>query len=167
LTLESVPTFIIWSVQPARPLRSGELAKLAGVSPDTLRYYERNRLLPAPPRAANGYRFYPAQSLERVQLIRRALGLGFSVEELARILKARDSGCAPCQTVRTLAGEKLKQINRQMKDLARFRKELGAVLREWDRRLASTNTGSPARLLESIIGAPTRPGRPWRAPCGR
>jgi hypothetical protein len=83
LTLESVPTFIIQSVQPARPLRSGELAKLAGVSPDTLRYYERNRLLPAPPRAANGYRCYPAQSLERVQLIRRALGLGFSVEELA------------------------------------------------------------------------------------
>src|SRR4051812_28364362 len=71
----------------SRPFRSGELAKLAGVSTDTLRFYERNRLLPLAPRAANGYRCYPAESLQRVFLIRRALGLGFSVAELARVLK--------------------------------------------------------------------------------
>ncbi len=107
----------------SKSYRSGELAKLTGVSTDTLRFYERNRLLPFAPRAANGYRCYPPESLERVLLIRRALGLGFSVAELARVLKARDSGGAPCKTVRALAGEKLEQIEAQMKELLRFRKE--------------------------------------------
>jgi MerR family transcriptional regulator, copper efflux regulator len=143
-------------MEALKPLRSSELARLAGVSTDTLRYYERNRLLPPVPRAANGYRCYPLQAIERVALIRRALGLGFSVEELARILKARDSGAAPCQTVRALAAEKLTQVEQQMRDLTRFRKELRIVLRDWDQRLAKRE-GHPARLLEAMAGSPRRP----------
>src|SRR5690349_9636461 len=132
-----------------KPLRSGELARLAGVSSDTLRYYERNGLLPLPPRTANGYRCYPPESLTRVQLIRRALGLGFSIDELRRILKARDSGAAPCKMVRELGQEKLKNLDLQLKELASFREELSAVLRDWDRRLRNRRDGSPARLLEA------------------
>src|SRR4051795_11102548 len=131
-------------------MRSGELAKLTGVSTDTLRFYERSRLLPFAPRAANGYRCYPPESLARVLLIRRALSLGFSVAELARILKARDSGGAPCKTVRALAGEKLEQIESQMKELIRFRKELTKVIKDWDSRLAHAHPGKPVPLLESI-----------------
>lgn len=131
-----------------KPYRSGELARLAGISSDSLRYYERNRLLPLPPRSSNGYRCYPPESLARVQLIRRALGLGFTVEELQRILKARDSGHAPCAMVRELGGEKLKDIDRQMKELVRFRRELSAVLKDWDSRLKSKKNGKPAHLLE-------------------
>src|SRR3954469_25386740 len=138
-------------------MRSGELAKLTGVSTDTLRFYERNRLLPLAPRAANGYRCYPQESLARVLLIRRALGLGFSVAELARILKARDSGGAPCKTVRALAAEKLDHIEAQMKELARFRKELAATLRDWDKRLAGAAPGKPAHLLEAIAATSPRP----------
>jgi MerR family transcriptional regulator, copper efflux regulator len=144
----------------SRPFRSGELAKLTGVSTDTLRFYERSRLLPLAPRAANGYRCYPPESLGRVLLIRRALSLGFSVVELARILKARDSGGAPCKTVRALAAEKLEQIETQMKDLSRFRKELTATLRDWDQRLAGIGPGKPARLLEAISATASRPRRP-------
>src|SRR5436305_9854589 len=133
-----------------KPFRSGELARLTGVSTDTLRFYERNRLLPFTPRAANGYRCYPPESLERVLLIRRALSLGFSVAELARILKARDSGSAPCKTVRALAAEKLRQIEAQLKQLKRFRKELTVTLQDWDRRLARTAPSQPAHLLEAV-----------------
>lgn len=143
-------------MDPLKPLRSSALARAAGVSTDTLRYYERNRLLPPVPRATNGYRCYPPQALDRVLLIRRALGLGFSVPELARILKARDSGTAPCQTVRALAATKLEQVKAQMKELTRFRKKLQTVLREWDRRLAGRD-GRPARLLEAMSTAPRRP----------
>jgi DNA-binding transcriptional MerR regulator len=146
----------------SKPLRSGELAKLTGVSTDTLRFYERNRLLPFAPRAANGYRCYPTESLDRVLLIRRALSLGFSVAELARILKARDSGASPCKTVRALAAEKLEQIEAQMKDLARFRKELTATLRDWDHRLAGMSPGKPAHLLEAISATASRPARSLR-----
>jgi len=141
----------------SKPFRSGELAKLTGVSTDTLRFYERSRLLPLPPRAANGYRCYSSETLQRVLLIRRALGLGFSVAELARVLKARDSGGAPCKTVRSLAAEKLQKIEVQMKELIRFRKELTRVIQDWDSRLAGARPGKPAHLLESITTANSSP----------
>jgi DNA-binding transcriptional MerR regulator len=144
----------------SKPFRSGELAKLTGVSSDTLRFYERNRLLPLAPRAANGYRCYPPESLPRVLLIRRGLGLGFSVAELARVLKARDSGGAPCKTVRALAAEKLRQVEAQMKQLINFRKELAAVIKDWDQRLTGTLAGRPAHLLESISPRSPSPARP-------
>ena len=76
----------------ANSMRSGELAQAAGVSRDALRYYERHHLLPAAERAQNGYRRYPPQALARVRLIRAALGIGFTVEELAEIFSARDRG---------------------------------------------------------------------------
>jgi len=72
-------------------VRSGELARLAGVSTDTLRHYERLGLLPKAQRTEGGYRQYTAQSLERVRLIRRALTIGFSLPELTVILKMRRS----------------------------------------------------------------------------
>src|SRR4051812_28459483 len=88
-------------------LLAGELARLAGVSSDTLRHYERKGVLPRPLRLSNGYRKYPASSVDRVRLIRRALAVGFTLDELARFLKARDRGQAPCREVRALASEKL------------------------------------------------------------
>jgi DNA-binding transcriptional MerR regulator len=78
------------------PLSSGELADLAGVSRDTLRHYERKGVLPRPLRSQNSYRQYPPEALQRVQLVRRALSVGFTLDELAKVLKVRDGGGAPC-----------------------------------------------------------------------
>jgi len=94
-------------VSTTQPMHSSELARLAGVSTDTLRYYERLRLLPTAPRSAAGYRLFPAQALDRVRLIRGALAIGFSVRELTTIFAERDRGGAPCQRVLLLAREKL------------------------------------------------------------
>ena len=90
-----------------RPLRSGTLASLAGVSTDTLRYYERRGLLPRPPRDRNGYRRYPASAVARVRVIQRALDAGFTVADLARVLKERDAGGAPCRDVFRIARTRL------------------------------------------------------------
>src|ERR1700730_16243192 len=90
--------------------RSGELAELAGISTDTLRHYERKSVLPRPLRKANGYRQYPASALQRVRVIRRALAVGFTLDELAGVLSVRDSGGAPCKEVRALAAAKLSDI---------------------------------------------------------
>jgi DNA-binding transcriptional MerR regulator len=89
---------------------SGELARLAGVSSDTLRHYERKGVLPLARRLNNGYRKYPADSIDRVRLIRRALAVGFTLDELAQFLRARDRGLAPCREVRALATEKLTEV---------------------------------------------------------
>ena len=73
-------------------LNSGELAKSAGVSTDTLRHYERKGVLTRPLRGRNGYRQYPASALDRVRLVRRALAVGFTLDELAGILAFATTG---------------------------------------------------------------------------
>lgn len=129
---------------------SGELARLCGVSPDTIRHYERVGVLPAAVRGANGYRRFPRATVERVRLIRRALAIGFSLPELARILRQRDAGGAPCRGVRALAGEKLAEFDRRIEELTAMRGELANLLTEWDARLAATRDGEPAHLLEGL-----------------
>ena len=90
--------------------RSGELAELAGVSTDTLRHYERKGVLARPLRKANDYRQYPASALQRVRLIRRALAVGFTLDELATVFGVRDRGGAPCMEVRSLPAAKLADV---------------------------------------------------------
>jgi MerR family copper efflux transcriptional regulator len=130
--------------------RAGELARVAGVSTDALRYYERQRLLAAPPRAANGYRHYPLVALSRVRVIRSALAVGFSVDELTKILGARDRGLAPCQQVRQLAANKLKALQERIQELQHLRRALSTTLAGWDRQLAKTPSGGKAGLLYSL-----------------
>ena len=133
-----------------RELSSGELAAAAGVSVDTLRYYERRGLLPAARRLPNGYRRFTEASVGRVQLIQRALSMGFALDELTRILRARDGGRPPCQEVRALAAAKLADLERRIEGLTAFRGQLVRTLADWDRRLASRQPSEPARLLESL-----------------
>jgi DNA-binding transcriptional MerR regulator len=130
--------------------RSGELAELAGVSSDTLRHYERKGVLARPLRKANDYRQYPASALPRVRLIRRALAVGFTLKELASVLSVRDRGGAPCMEVRALAVAKLSNIETRLHEMSELRKELRAVLKDWDQRLGRRGTGQPAHLLESL-----------------
>lgn len=78
-------------------LRSGGLASRAGASTGTLRYYEQRGVLSPPPRLSNGYRCYPAESLERMQVVRSALRIGFSTDELSRVLRIRQSSGVPCR----------------------------------------------------------------------
>jgi DNA-binding transcriptional MerR regulator len=129
---------------------ASECARQAGVSTDTLRYYERQRLLPAPPRTPSGYRRYPAEVLQRIRVIRCALAMGFSVGELARILRARDRGLAPCAHVRQLAGEKLRALELRIRELQHLRKEMRTIIAAWDARLERTPSGGRAALLESL-----------------
>jgi MerR family transcriptional regulator, copper efflux regulator len=131
-------------------LLAGELACLSGVSTDTLRHYERKGVLPKPRRLGNGYRKYPASSVDRVRLIRRALAVGFTLDELARFLKARDRGQAPCREVRSLAAEKLVALESRLSELMALRDELRATLVDWDGRLARKGSGQRAGLLDAL-----------------
>jgi MerR family copper efflux transcriptional regulator len=127
-----------------------ELARLAGVSTDTLRYYDRRGLLPNVQRSKSGYRLFPVESLNRVRLVRRALSTGFSVNELTDILRERDHGGAPCQRVRKLAAEKLVTLDAQLRELQSRRRLLRSTLAGWDRILSRTAHGQRAELLERL-----------------
>lgn len=131
-------------------LRAGQLALLAGISKDSLRFYERRGLLPAPRRGPNGYRRYPPAAISRVLLLRVAFSIGFSVSELASILRVRDAGGAPCREVRRLAGEKLERLRGEIRALSLLRSDLESVIADWDRRLAKAEEGKRAGLLEAL-----------------
>jgi DNA-binding transcriptional MerR regulator len=133
---------------------SGELARLAGISTDTLRHYERKGVLSIPKRLPNGYRVYPADGLQRVLLIRRALTVGFTLDELAIFLKSRDRGHPPCRDVRALAGNKLDEINKQISELKSLRTEFRQIIEEWDHLLLTTLPSAEAGLLEVLSKQP-------------
>ncbi len=132
-------------------LSSGELARSCGISTDTLRHYERKGVLPEPERRANGYRRYPASALRRVQWIRAALGLGFTLDELAAAVDERDAGGVPCRRVRDLAAAKLATAEERLAELERRVTLLRRVLAGWDDRLSATPPGGRARLLDALV----------------
>lgn len=139
--------------------RSGELAELAGVSTDTLRHYERKRVLARPLRGANGYRQYPAIALERVRLIRRALAVGFTLDELAVVFSVRDRGGAPCTEVRNLAAAKLSDLETRLREMVELRNKLRVFLKDADIRLERRAPGQRVHLLESLdAGHSGKPG---------
>ena len=142
-----------------KPLRSAALARRAGVSADTLRLYEQKGLLPPPARSPNGYREYPPEAEKRVHLIRRAVGLGFTLDELAGIVKVRDRGGVPCAAVRALAEDKLGLIEQRLAEMQEARDRLREVLAHWDGLLAATPGGGRAALLDALEGL-IEPGSP-------
>ncbi len=132
---------------------AGELAKAAGVSTDTLRHYERKGVLGRPRRASNGYRLYPENALKRVLLVRRALSVGFTLDELARILNERAKGGAPCRKVRQLVAEKLLNVEQQIIALTALREELSLTLADWDERLLTASPDTQVGLLDTFAAS--------------
>jgi DNA-binding transcriptional MerR regulator len=135
-------------------LSPSELARLTGVSTDTLRHYERKGVLGIPGRSQGGYRLYPPEAVGRVRLVRRALAIGFTLHDLAGVLSERARGGAPCRSVRALVAERLAELEARLGDLAELRDELRSLLRDWDLRLAKIPSGTQARLLDVLADRP-------------
>jgi DNA-binding transcriptional MerR regulator len=143
----------------AKTLHSGGLAKATGVSTDTIRHYEKIGVLPRASRTESGYRLYPESAVERVLVVQRALRIGFTLAELAEVLKARDAGGAPCQRVYKLAKDKLKGIRGDIEALKRTERYLKQVLSDWEDRIQRASPGTKSNLLHSLTGAINRSGR--------
>jgi MerR family transcriptional regulator, copper efflux regulator len=144
----------------SKTLRSGALAKATGVSPDTIRHYEKIGVLPGASRTESGYRVYPASALERVLVVQRALRIGFTLAELAEVLKARDAGGAPCRRVYQLAQEKLKGIEADIEAMKRTKRYVKEVLADWEQRTQSAAPGQKSHLLYSLSDAAMKSGAP-------
>jgi MerR family copper efflux transcriptional regulator len=162
LTLECIPGLILLMVQnsSSTTLRSGALAKATGLSPDSIRHYERIGVLPRASRKDSGYRVYPASAVERVLVVQRALRIGFTLAELAEVLKARDAGGAPCRRVYKLAQEKLKGIEADLEALKRTKRYVQKVLADWEQRIQRTGAGQKSHLLYSLSDAVMKSGAP-------
>ena len=98
-------------------LTIGEVAKRAAVHIETLRYYERQGLMARPPRSRSNYRLYPAETVRRVQFIKRAQQLGFSLKEIQELLALRAAPQAQCADVRERALAKIHEIEHKVRTL--------------------------------------------------
>ena len=117
---------------PAGERRSiGQLAKAAGVNIETVRYYHRRGLIPLPPKRLGGRRHYPDSAVRQIAFIRRAQGLGFTLEEIASLLRIAADG-KDCEGGRSLAQRKLGELEQRAAVLARMRRELTALLKKCD-----------------------------------
>jgi MerR family transcriptional regulator, mercuric resistance operon regulatory protein len=139
-------------------LRIGEIARQTGVSPATVRLYERKGLLPSAIRSASGYRGFSVDTVGRVRLVQCALAVGFTINELSVILRKRDSGGAPCRDVQSLAREKLTELGRRKKELERVCRLLKSTLKQWEAAMAKRPRGKRAGLLDSLTS-----GSAWLA----
>lgn len=124
----------------ARPagLKRGELAQQAGVNIETLRFYERQRLLPEPPRSESNYRLYPADAVRRVRFIKRAQELGFSLSEIEELLSLRASPKAKCADVRGRAETKIADIDEKIRSLQTMKKALNNLVAQCSGQQAAT-----------------------------
>ncbi len=114
-------------------MRIGEVADAAGVSTQTIRFYERRDLIPQPLRGTNGYREYDASVLTRLAFIRSGQSAGLTLSEVASILDLRRDGAVPCGHVHSLLQAKLEEIRARQRELAMLETELVGIIGRSDR----------------------------------
>lgn len=115
-----------------KPLKIGEVAKESGVGIEALRFYERSGLLGRPGRTQSGYRLYDAEVLTRLDFIKRAQVLGFSLHEIKQIIADKQAGRSPCREVREIVRRRLDDLDEKLKEMRRYRRELGDALVRWE-----------------------------------
>jgi len=134
-------------------LTIGDLAKATDTKVETVRYYERIGLLPAPARTGGNYRSYAAEHLGRLSFIRRARDLGFSLDQVRELLDLADQRDRSCEAVDAIARQHLAEVERKIADLAALRRELSEVIGQ-----CRHGTVAECRIIEALAPA-ARVGR--------
>ena len=124
-------------------MQIGILANKIGLSVDAIRFYERNGLLPRPPRTEGGFRRYGESDVETLGFVRRVQGLGFKLSEIRSLLNLRGSRLQPCAPVRRRLQEKLAEVQRKLTNLQELEGELRVALRSCDRELRRRSAHCP------------------------
>lgn len=129
-------------------LSIGTLARATGTKVETVRYYERAGLLPAPARTAGNYRAYQRAHLDRLSFIRRARELGFSLDEVRELLRLSDQPDQPCEEVDRIARGHLEAVERKVADLAALGHELRRLVGQ-----CGHGTVAECRIIEALSPA--------------
>jgi MerR family transcriptional regulator, mercuric resistance operon regulatory protein len=140
------------TISRAQKLPIGELSRQSGVNIETIRYYERIKILPAPPRAANGRRVYDSLHLRILCFIRRSRELGFSLDEIRALMRLGGPGKATCREVREIAARHLDEIRTKLHDLRRLERLLATTVAQ------CTGNAAPDCPVLDILDV-RRPGR--------
>ena len=136
-------------MRPMRGLTIGKLAGLSGVNLETVRYYERIGLMPAPDRTEGGHRLYGEAHSRRLTFIRRGRELGFGIEAIRALLDLAEPGHRSCDEVQAIAADHLAEVRAKLADLAR----LEAILANTVSRCASHASAPSCPVLEMLEAA--------------
>ncbi|HIA54146.1 MAG TPA: heavy metal-responsive transcriptional regulator [Candidatus Melainabacteria bacterium] len=130
----------------------GMVAKQLGVSSQTIHWYETQGLIPPPERTESGYRVYQPSTIEQLRFVRKALGIGFSVDEIRAIIDARRQGNQPCEMVLSLLQKKIDDVNSQIETLIEVQDDLKRLQKKWltSPSHSEPNTALICPLIEEI-----------------
>lgn len=130
-------------------LRIGEVASRAGVSVDTVRYYERLKLLPRAPRSEGGFRLFTTETVARVRFIKQAQDIGLSLDEIKELLTS-GGGVKECQRMRDLLRVKLAEVDDRVKALRKFRRALSRYLAACEDELDKHSAAAKCPVMVEI-----------------
>lgn len=126
-------------------MRIGELAQATGVKVETIRFYEAEGLIPSPARTDANYRIYEKPHLDRLSFIKRSRDLGFTLDQVRRLLRLADRDDAPCAEVDAIAADNVREIDRKLADLHALRGELVRSLKH-----CRGDTIADCRVIEAL-----------------
>jgi Hg(II)-responsive transcriptional regulator len=132
-------------------LTIGRLARAANVGIETIRYYQRRELLSTPDNGESTFRVYPVEMVDRIQFIRRAQELGFSLEEIGTFLRLEDG--ADRKAIRKVAADRLSEIRSKIEDLQRMEQVLSRLVSECE----ATGRAKPCPVIAALSGERMEP----------
>lgn len=133
-------------------LQIGVVAHQAGLTVDTIRFYEKSGLLKRPPRSEGGFRLFRPQDVQDLKFIRKAQDLGFSLQEIRELLLLQGDSAGACVHVRELLDQKLVSVRRKIEELQKLERSLASTLRKCDRELKALGASHEERcpVLEEL-----------------
>jgi len=146
-------------MEPSHSYRIGEMAERTGVSVETLRYYEKRRLLNAPARTEGRFRVYSEAAVHQVRFIKQAQSLGLTLDDIQQLAagQLRRNHASSCKKVRDLLTRRIEDIDARMEELREFRRTLHDHLAACDQALASA--AEPACPTIEALDEPKRASR--------
>ena len=131
-----------------RSLQIGEIAAHSGVSVDTIRYYERLKLLPRAQRSSGGFRIFPPETVERIRFIKQAQEMGFSLDEIKQLFST--GGANQCWAVRELLLEKLAGLEMRIEQMKNFKEILNHHLTDCEKELKAHGEQAACPVMVTI-----------------
>ena|SRR5579883_3078863 len=122
-------------------LTRGKLAKLANVNPETIRFYERQGILPHTARTLSGYRTYSPSTVDRIRFVAQAKNLGFTLNEVRDLLRLQDEAGSACLNVKMLLTEKLASVRKKRLELEALESQIDQALAKCNRSLKKSAKG--------------------------
>jgi Cd(II)/Pb(II)-responsive transcriptional regulator len=135
-------------------MKIGELSAASATPVETIRYYEREGLLPAPARSDGGFRLYDAAQLERLQFIRHCRGLDMSLDEVRTLLRVKDDPGAECGDVNALLDAHIGHVSQRIRELRALERQLKDLRQRCGAGQAASQCGILAGLAEAAAQEP-------------